>query len=116
MAEQRGRRVPDDHFFDDPQPGDYGKVTDPDGVEHWFNWPPGAEHPGVLKIGVEWTKDTPDGNLGLFHQVIEHEDGTITVQPSILQRGVVQQVNVKPGAINSPEWHGFLERGVWRDA
>lgn len=42
------------------------------------------------------------GNLSK-HDVTEHEDGTITVSPSIL--------------INSHEgsWHGFLERGVFRE-
>lgn len=47
------------------------------------------------------------GNLG-NHQVAEHEDGTITVSPSIL---------IGPGAIGreGPTWHGYLERGVWRE-
>jgi hypothetical protein len=38
------------------------------------------------------------------HTVIEHEDGTISVSPSIL-------------ASMSPlfSWHGFLERGNWRE-
>jgi hypothetical protein len=53
-----------------------------------------------------WYARTPDGtqvaNLG-SHQVVEHEDGTITVSPSILVRGGC-----------APDWHGFLERGVWR--
>jgi hypothetical protein len=48
----------------------------------------------------------PNGSLGCLvnHTVIEHEDGTITVQPSILiSKG-------RPG-----EWHGYLEKGVWRE-
>lgn len=36
------------------------------------------------------------------HEVIEHEDGTITVSPSIL-------VNV-PGI---GQWHGYLRKGIW---
>lgn len=55
---------------------------------------------------AEWHAVTPDGrdvNLA-NHQVTEHEDGTITVSPSILVWGGGQ-----PG-----EWHGYLERGVWR--
>ena len=44
-------------------------------------------------------------NLG-SHQVIEHNDGTLTVSPSIL---------VSDGAAGH-QWHGFLERGVWREA
>jgi hypothetical protein len=42
------------------------------------------------------------GNLS-GHQVEEHDDGTITVSPSILTgRGERQ-------------WHGYLEHGVWRE-
>lgn len=37
------------------------------------------------------------------HQVTEHEDGSITVSPSIL---------IKDGT--GKEWHGFLEHGIWR--
>ena len=36
----------------------------------------------------------------------EHGDGTITVSPSI---------NALPDD-SGPGWHGFLERGVWREA
>lgn len=39
-----------------------------------------------------------------LHDVVEHEDGTITVSPSILMdRG------------NGQQWHGYLERGIWRE-
>ena len=38
------------------------------------------------------------GHLG-GHDVIEHEDGTITVSPSIL----------------TSEWHGYLEHGIWQE-
>jgi hypothetical protein len=44
------------------------------------------------------------GNLG-GHMVIEHDDGTITVSPSIL---------IMDG--NKTLWHGYLEHGVWRSA
>lgn len=40
------------------------------------------------------------------HTVTEHEDGTITVAPSIL---------CSDGAAGH-SWHGFLECGVWRVA
>lgn len=43
------------------------------------------------------------GGLGK-HQVTEHEDGTITVSPSILCTGHFDK-----------QWHGYLERGVWRE-
>jgi hypothetical protein len=40
------------------------------------------------------------GNLS-GHSVTEHDDGTITVSPSILDDG-------------RSVWHGYLERGAWR--
>jgi len=43
-------------------------------------------------------------NLGA-HQVTEEADGTITVSPSILCSG----------GGSGLKWHGFLERGVWRE-
>lgn len=48
------------------------------------------------------------------HKVAEHEDGTITVSPSILCSA--------DGSVAPEEWkrkhfyHGWLERGEWRDA
>jgi hypothetical protein len=58
------------------------------------------------KRGSTWFAITPNGHLGNLagHTVTEHEDGTITVSPSIL---VSTTKNVEL-------WHGFLERGVWR--
>jgi hypothetical protein len=53
-----------------------------------------------------WYAASPNGLIGNLggHQVTEHEDGTITVRPSILvsSRG------------SEARWHGYLERGVWR--
>lgn len=46
------------------------------------------------------------GNLSA-HDVTEHEDGTITVSPSIL-------IKSRHGETVS-EWHGFLEHGDWRE-
>ena len=63
-------------------PGDYWK--DEHGV--WFVFPP-KDGAGV-------------GSL-TEHSVVEHDDGTISVSPSIMFAGV---------------YHGFLERGVWREA
>ena len=63
-------------------PGDYGK--DARGV--WACQPPGTDLLGGLRN----------------HDVTEHEDGTITVHPSILiNRG------------RPDEWHGWLKRGIW---
>ncbi|CAN5784593.1 hypothetical protein BH11GEM2_BH11GEM2_26430 [soil metagenome] len=54
-----------------------------------------------------WHAATPNGLIGNLgnHQVTEHEDGTITVSPSILVS--------TPGG-SGARWHGYLERGVWR--
>lgn len=66
------------------QPGEYG-------------W-----HPA----GDGWYCCTPNGHFGNLksHDVTEHEDGTITVSPSILVSGEAGEL-----------WHGYLERGVWRE-
>jgi len=66
--------------------GDYGR--DRDGF--WKARPPG-HHAGSLEN----------------HEVIEHEDRTITVSPSILITGYDGNSETK--------WHGYLERGVWRE-
>jgi hypothetical protein len=75
-----GRRVPDGtEMF---APGDYGRLN-----------------------GI-WMANAPGGALGDLtnHEVVEHEDGTITVSPSIL---------IDDG---EAKWHGYLERGIWRQA
>jgi len=58
--------------------------------------------------GVWWARvpalGYPTGML-TDHQVTEHDDGTITVSPSILMEGHK----------GKPAWHGYLERGVWRE-
>jgi len=51
-----------------------------------------------------WYARTPSGELANLarHQVTEHEDGTISVSPSILISS------------HDTSWHGFLEHGNWR--
>lgn len=58
---------------------------------------------GKGKDGI-WYGRPPGSHMGNFqgHQVTEHEDGTITISPSILITG------------ERGQWHGFLERGIWR--
>lgn len=84
MATVAGERVhaAEPHLL---KPGQYGKWAQ-DGC--WYAVPPGTD----LLAGLA------------KHQVTEHDDGTISVAPSILVRG---------GARGS--WHGFLERGIWRE-
>lgn len=95
-----GRRVddnpndPNQYPFPKLKPGDYGKGID--GL--WYARSPWKYSSGCLGIG--------DGVKG--HKVIEHEDGTITVSPSILITFFAPNGKV--------EWHGYLERGDWRSA
>lgn len=55
----------------------------------------------------KWYCCTPNDHYGCLagHDVTEHEDGTITVSPSIL-------VDYPQG---DALWHGYLERGIWRE-
>ena len=78
-----GRRLPDGTDWSSAiQPGNYWKYSE--GV--WY-----AETPNGLTANIS------------AHSIVEHQDGTISVSPSIL-------VNA-----GRPEtWHGFLERGIWR--
>lgn len=72
---------------------------------------PDGTEPHLLKIGEychwkdRWWARCPSGDLGNLsgHTVHVHEDGSITVSPSIL---ISSRTN--------GEWHGWLERGVWR--
>jgi len=53
-----------------------------------------------------WYARTPNGHWGNLsnHDVTEHDDGTITVSPSIL-------VSDDSGEL----WHGYLRAGVWEE-
>jgi hypothetical protein len=67
--------------WDEVSPGDYWKRRD----GSWYLQAPSGEHGAA---NARWT-------------ITEHEDGTITVSPSLF--------------FNTPRgWHGFLEKGVWR--
>jgi hypothetical protein len=111
----------------------------PDGFEPTTDW---LEKLGVTELpkggyGKDtrgtWCVITPNGRYGSIakHTVIEHEDGTITVSPSILIYPVEPHVYapderarlveaadenyVRAWEAGKPGWHGWLERGVWRE-
>jgi len=69
-------------------PGGYMRAEREDGTAHWY-------------------AKTPNGHLGNLgaHEVEEHEDGTITVSPSIL-------VSDPSGEL----YHGWLRRGIWSES
>lgn len=76
-----------------------GQLIGPDGVDG-----------GYCKLpNGEWRLRTPNGHYGdpSNHEITEHEDGTITVSPSIL---ISRPVN----GVMQEQYHGYLERGVWR--
>ena len=83
-------RTGENILFSELQAGDYWKVIYVDGSEHWYCLAPSVDG-----------QASAIGNLS-NHSIEEHEDGTITVSPSIL---------IMPSG-----YHGFLERGVWRSA
>lgn len=83
-----------------------------------FRLPDETDFSSDLPHGSYWRRDgrwyciTPNGHFGDVskHTVTEHEDRTLTVSPSILVS------TTSPNKGNSVElWHGFLERGVWRE-
>lgn len=83
------RKLPDSNGNLWLEPGEYGKNPH-DG--NWYARPPKPEiHAGNLAA----------------HDVTEHEDGTISVSPSILIEGYEGDSVIL--------WHGYLERGVWRE-
>jgi hypothetical protein len=76
--------------------------TDRDGLVYRIIIQPGA----YGFANDQWWACTPNGlsaNLRR-HTTVEHEDGTITVTPSIL---------VNEGREQS--WHGYLTRGEWKE-
>jgi hypothetical protein len=96
------------------EPGDYWKQL-------MCTLQEGGESPvatGERNVGWYWTVCDPNGQLGTFqsHTVEEHEDGTITVTPSILDpHSYTPEDFQRMGvfAIAGPGYHGHLIRGVW---
>lgn len=83
----QGKRIyPDGDSFLQLKEGEYG--IDPRD-KRWYCSAPG-KHFGCL-----------DG-----HEVTEHDDGTITVSPSIL-------ITTTRGGKKIELYHGFLKQGVW---
>lgn len=91
---QGTRRDIDNSEWQTGEVWDYGKIISDDGQWHWYGCVP---EPTLKKKFLM---------AGLAeHEVTEHEDGTITVSPSIL-------VGHTDGAEG---WHGYLEHGIWRE-
>ena len=84
----QGTRGVDGDWTSDRQPGEYWRRGD-----RWCAITPSCSQ-------------QPDGHYVDISTwaITEHEDGTITASPSIF---------VNKGRPNA--WHGFLERGMWRE-
>lgn len=93
-------RLPDTVPGKFPDGYNYDHATD--GFFYWKEIPKDAT--GPEDPACRWRLSLGDYTLGNLdaHDVEEHEDGTITVSPSILVTGP-----------NRPRRHGFLRRGVW---
>jgi len=68
------------------------------------------ENPGEYgkDLDGQWYMRVPAIGFGMgclsSHEIVEHENGTITVSPSILCTGHIGR-----------QWHGYLEQGIWRE-
>ena len=60
----------------------------------------------IMDSQGHWHGCSPNGHMCNLtnHRVDEHEDGTITVSPSI-----------KISVSHNEVWHGFLQHGIWRE-
>lgn len=100
----RGVRLPDDASHEDIVDGPAGcyKLGPPlkDGSTRYlqFRLPNGVF--GMIPVGKDQTRPPIWG-------LVEHDDRTVTTSPSIL-------MHPTPG-LDDAGWHGFLERGVWRE-
>jgi len=82
------------------------KATRVEGINelHGDNGTNGGYCPITIDGKKTWMIRTPNGHAGNLsaHDVTEHEDGSITVSPSIL-------ISDNSGEL----YHGFLRHGIW---
>lgn len=98
VTEVKGHRRADGTPIEDLTPGEYCKMTVEQLQGFWGVRPPAvgpyaeSRFAGMLNPSV--------------HTITEHEDWTITVDPSIRQTY----------GDGEDAWHGFLKRGTWTAA
>ena len=102
-----GRRIYPTDFssLEGIQPGDYWK----DPKHGWFAACP------IVVAGIPATENDLLLATLCKHTVIEHENGTITVSPSILVGGDYSGIAPREW-VDAHTWHGWLECGAWRTA
>lgn len=63
----------------------------------------------------QWEVCTPNGRRGSLdpadHTVTEHEDGTISVEPSLL----IEPLTRASSGVVRPGWHGYLRFGTFQE-
>jgi len=71
---------------------------------------------GKWSFDHNWYASSPGGHLAALtkHKVVEHEDRTITVSPSILISTTRWNENSQKME-RVQRWHGYLEKGIWRE-
>lgn len=115
----QGRRLPDGFHYRDAQPGDYWKQSHGGAIDD-----PATFAPDARGSEWDWCIRDPDGHMGTLgsHRIEEHDDGTITATPSILDPSTYTGDELRAMGVTSiishdraNGWHGFLERGVWRE-
>lgn len=87
----QGRRIADGLWPENP--GEYSKHKTDQGVI-WFCCAPLDPGKGLIVGSLK------------NHAITEHDDGTITAAPSIF-------FNMNYSHL--PQWHGYLEHGIWRE-
>ena len=87
--ETKGIRLPDNQF--PTKGGEYAKILRQNGETDWIGLPP----KNIVICGTF-----------LKGSVVEHEDGTITVEPKLTYNKNYPQF---------PQWSGYLIKGVWID-
>lgn len=89
------------------EPGDYMYKQRDDGTIGVWVWTPGSDDsPGHGPCELSgWSPKIED-------------DGTLTLSPSILAGATKMgpKNSWRPGeSFTIPEWHGYLEKGIWRE-
>jgi hypothetical protein len=113
----QGTRLPD-AVLGEPGPG-------------WDEWGGKADSPKQAPAGaymkvtsrrqdggewVLWYIRDPEGRVGSIgrnHTVVEHDDGTITVAPSLDHKREEWSDDTEFAKIAGQGWHGWLRNGVW---
>jgi hypothetical protein len=106
----QGRRVPDGSPPYEYEPGDYGRAR----IRGGPLLDDLASHAEGPSNG--WWFRTPNGMLGQMtsaHQVEEHEDGAISVEPLPWNsNSLLVTTGTEPDA---KTWHGYIRHGVWEE-